>query len=151
MPKQEITYKTRLTTQQVVAHLEDLVASLKEGSVCVRVAKDSLVLGLDEAMPLEFTMNVAKKKDKNRISLEVSWREIEPEEEEPEVMLISSSLPEPEPADHPAAPEATDAVPAEPAEAAAPQPHAPKKKRPAKPKGKPKDADKGKSTAGQAE
>ncbi|MCF8033171.1 MAG: amphi-Trp domain-containing protein [Desulfarculaceae bacterium] len=131
MGKNEISYKAGLPASQALEHLENLVQSLRKGSVCLQVGGEQLVMGLNKAAPLELEISASEKKGKNRLSLELSWKELKPGEGQSPEMLISSQPPAPDPA--PKAPAAASKTPKK--KAPAKKAAAPKTKRAAKPKG----------------
>lgn len=126
MSKKEISYEAMLSAQQVVGLLEDLAGSLKDGAVCLQVGEEHLLLhgGGDAAMELQ--VSAAEKKDKNRLSLQLTWKTLECQSQDSPQIVISSKAPAGEQRSAP--------------KKAAPKPAAPKPKKPgtAKAKGKAK-------------
>ena len=93
MAKKEISYKASLPHHQAIKHLENLVASLKKGSVCLQVGEDYVLLKLDEVVPMDIEVEASEKKGKNRLSLELAWREVRLKEDLSEPMLSISRTP----------------------------------------------------------
>ncbi len=145
MSKKEISYKASLAHHQAVGHLEKLVESLKQKSVCLQVGEEYVLLSLDEGLPMELEVNASEKKGKNRLTLELTWREVRLKDSYNESMIISSRAPsrrEPPPA----TPEPAATAP--PSEKAADKPKAaPKSKAKVAPQSKPKTPAKGKAKA----
>lgn len=124
MSKNGVTYKADLSAPQALAHLENLVASLQKGSVCVQVDKEYVVLGLDQAASVDVEISASQKKGKRRLSLELSWSDPKHQEEQAPSIVIGSQAPPMEPP-RPAPPAespAPAAKPAEPQKKAAPAP-----------------------------
>jgi amphi-Trp domain-containing protein len=118
MSKNGVSYKGTISSQGALAHLENLVRSLKTGSACVQVEKDHVVLKLDQASPVSMEIGAASKKGKNRFSLELSWEDPKQGAERTPAMIISTRAPEPDPApvkpvQAPAAPKAPAPAPAQ--------------------------------------
>ncbi|MCB2225032.1 MAG: amphi-Trp domain-containing protein [Desulfarculaceae bacterium] len=134
MGKNEISYKAGLGASQALGHLEDLVRKLKAGSVCLQVGGEHVSLTLDSGAPLELSLSASQKKGKNRLSLELSWKDLQRGEGAVPAMVISSEPPAPEPSPAPAAPAREPAAPKAAKPAAAPKTAAPKTKRAASPK-----------------
>lgn len=56
-------------------YLEDLLASLKQGTLHVAVGADSITLVPDGIV--DFEMEVSQKKEKEKLSIEFSWKKDE--------------------------------------------------------------------------
>ena len=75
--KREVEFKATMSRDQLVTYLEDLAASLKEGNVCLAKGDESVVLELTDTVKV--AIEAKEKKDKCKLSLELTWRpDIEP-------------------------------------------------------------------------
>ena len=98
MSKKGIEYKASLSGEQVAEHLENLKNSLKKGKVCLQIGSESVVMDLDSGQALDLQLSGSQKKNRNKISLELSWFNSPPAMEPQTAMVISSDPPvEPEP------------------------------------------------------
>ncbi len=93
MPKNEVSYKASLPAHQALIHLENLVDSLKKGSVYLQVGQAQVILNLDEVLTMDVAVGASEKKGKNRISWELSWKKVRPDSQETASILISSQAP----------------------------------------------------------
>lgn len=91
MSKKEVKLKGVMEISQVVTYLEDLVASLKEGKICVRQGEQFVTLCPDQRVDVE--VKASAKKGKEKFEMEMSWYQ-ESVEEEPQAMHISSEEPD---------------------------------------------------------
>jgi len=123
LSKNGVSYKADLPTSQALALLENLVESLKKGSVCVQVDKEYVVMGLGKTTPMEVEVSASQKKGKKRLSLELSWSDPKQGAEQAPAIMIGTQAP---PAETPSPAPAPPAKPPAPAA----KPPAPK---PAKP------------------
>jgi amphi-Trp domain-containing protein len=80
----KIKLEETLPTSQALAHLQDVVDSMKTGLLLVESGEDSLGMPVPEAV--EFEMKVGRKKDKAKCSFSLEWR-IDPEAEKPGVSI----------------------------------------------------------------
>ncbi|WP_052812944.1 amphi-Trp domain-containing protein [Desulfonatronum thioautotrophicum] len=92
MSKKEVKLKGVMETSQVVTYLEDLVAGLKEGTICVRQGEEFVTLCPDQMVDVE--VKATAKKGKEKFEMELSWYR-EPADEESQLITISSEEPEP--------------------------------------------------------
>ncbi len=91
MSKQTVKVKGVMERDQAVGYLEDLVAGLKAGRVCVQQEDRFVTLCPEGLISVEVEASI--KKGKEKFELELSWRK----EEQPQVptdMKISASEPE---------------------------------------------------------
>jgi amphi-Trp domain-containing protein len=93
MPKKEISYKASLSLTQAVNHLENLVDSFRKKSICLQMGAEYVFFNMDEALPLEVEVSASEKKGKNNISVQITWRELKPENLDTASMVISSQAP----------------------------------------------------------
>ena len=93
MAKNEIHYQAELPAHQAVIHLENLVESIKKGSVYLQVGGECVALTLDKASTLELSVGAAEKKGKYRLTWELAWKEVKPEAADLPDILISSRPP----------------------------------------------------------
>lgn len=90
--KQEVCLKGRTELAQMIEHLENLVGSLKEGTVCVQNGHRSVTLHPEGLV--EMCMEAKTKDGEEKISFSVSWCRSEPNEEGLQ-LTISSKEPQP--------------------------------------------------------
>ena len=91
MEKQKIEVKRFVSYEEAVGYLEDLVKCFKERKIIVQQGDQSLTLLPAESVELE--VEAKQKKDKSKVSLEISWVG-GPAEEEGDVLTISSETAE---------------------------------------------------------
>ena len=72
--------------------LEELAASLRAGKICIE--SDGEFVSLNPAEVLDLELKAGQKKNKNKLSLVLYWREIFPSEQVETVFKISSQEPE---------------------------------------------------------
>lgn len=58
---------------QAITYLEDVLASLKDGLIKVEAGNDIVVLR--PAAAVDFEMSASQKKDKEKFSLKLSWKQ----------------------------------------------------------------------------
>ena len=68
----KVEAKSNVTLQQAVRYLEDLVKTLKAGKLVVQ--NDGEFVTLDPTDPLELELKAARKDDKQKFELRLSWR-----------------------------------------------------------------------------
>ncbi len=93
MSKKTLVFKGRLQQEQAIEYLEELVASIKAGKVCVENGDRHVVLNPTDQVYVE--ISASEKRDKEKISFEISWMKDVPAEEEAK-LKISSEEPQPE-------------------------------------------------------
>ena len=97
MDKDKLAYRQFMSPGEAVVYLEGLIKGLKAGSVLVSQGADSLTLS--PAQEIEVEVEARRKKDKERFSLEFSWR-VAPEVIQAEKLSVGAP-------ETPAAPAAT--------------------------------------------
>ena len=100
MEKKSVTFKGDLDATSVVKYLENLVKSLKGGTVCFQQKNDFVTLKTSSRIEVELSAN--QKKGKEKLSIELSWKreeEIVPKDvdfkisaKEPEMKKIEVTL-----------------------------------------------------------
>ncbi len=70
--KREVSIKAIMEIKQFTSYLQDLMASLKEGKVCVQQGNEFVFLTPGELIEVE--VEATQKKDKEKFSLELSWK-----------------------------------------------------------------------------
>jgi amphi-Trp domain-containing protein len=75
MSKNKVKLDTAITLPQAIAKLEELIDSLKQGTVNFQVGEEAVTVVPPDILHLE--MKVAQKKEKERIKLELSWERSE--------------------------------------------------------------------------
>ncbi len=88
MSKDKLKLDSIMPLDQVVARLEELVASMKSGSVVFQLGQESL--SLIPPKVVDFEMKISRKKDKEKIFIEISWDA----EAGTQGLQISNSVPE---------------------------------------------------------
>lgn len=72
MAKQELEAKGIVRRDQAVAHLEQLLALLKSGGVCLTAGEQCVCLDVPELVKLK--VEAEGKNDKGSLTLEVAWK-----------------------------------------------------------------------------
>lgn len=91
MAKKEIEFKGTLEQKQLVTYLEDLIKSIKAGTVVVQHGAEHIALSPQDAMELE--VEAKQKDDKEKLSIKLSWRKTVAAAEAPETFKISAEAP----------------------------------------------------------
>lgn len=89
MDNQHLKVKSSLNLMEIVNHMEHLVSSLKEGSICIRKGGESITLKPCEPVSLELEAEVKLDKDamREKLCIELKWKKSElPAAEEPFVI-----------------------------------------------------------------
>ncbi len=94
MSKKGIELKGTMEYQAVVYFLEDIVASFKERTVCIQKGDDHITLKPTDS--IDFEVEAASKKNKQKLTIELSWLE-ECVQDTAETFTISCKEPEPAP------------------------------------------------------
>ena len=92
MKKNEIQVKKSLEIEAAALVLEELAASLRAGKICIESHGEFVSLNPAEVLDLE--LKAGQKKNKNKLSLVLYWREIVPSEQVETFFKISSQEPE---------------------------------------------------------
>ena len=79
MANQHLKVKSTLSTLEVVNHLEHLVSSLKEGTICIRKGGETISLKPCEPVSLELEAEVKMDKEalREKLSIELKWKKSE--------------------------------------------------------------------------
>ncbi len=94
--KSGIVIKGTMDFQSVLTFLEDVVKSFREKTVCVQRGDEYITLKPAESIEME--LEAVEKKGKQRLSLELTWREEVPAETElPFKVSCEAPLPKEEP------------------------------------------------------
>lgn len=86
MSKDKLKIDSIMPLDQVIGKLEELVTSLKNGALNIQLGTEALQL--TPCGVVDFEMKVSKKKDKEKVSLEISW-----EVDQNQAMQISANEP----------------------------------------------------------
>jgi len=92
MEKKEISLKDRVDSKEVVNYLEDIIAGLNTGTLCIQSGCESITL--KPSTTIQFEIEASTKKDKGKLNIELSWsaeKMINSQD-----LKIMSSEPEPE-------------------------------------------------------
>lgn len=89
MEKKTVAIKEKMELSKVITCLEDLLAGLKTGTMCIQHGDDLVTLRPEKCVELEIEAVI--KKGKEKFSLELNWsNEKEKETEEKEFRIMSS-------------------------------------------------------------
>jgi amphi-Trp domain-containing protein len=95
METKELKIKTTAGLLETVKQLENLIASLKEGTICIRKNDELIVLSPQEPVTFELEAEVKLEKYglKEKLAIELKWRKEETPVEEHETFSISCEAP----------------------------------------------------------
>ncbi len=98
MATKELKIKTTAGLLETVKQLENLIASLKEGSICIKKNEDAIYLSPQEPVDLELEAEVKMEKYmlKEKLTIELKWKKEESVAKDKEVFSISSEAPQAE-------------------------------------------------------
>ena len=91
MSKHEIEFKTLVDRNDAVLHLEKIVQCLKAGKIVVERGKNFVILSPVEK--ISFALECSQKKDKEKISFELSWTPTPPDPDPEDRLSISFNEP----------------------------------------------------------
>lgn len=92
MGKREISFKARVDQQTVINYLEDLLEGLRAGAAYVQSGNEYVTLKPTSAIDME--VEAVQKKDKQRVSIELSWNDEQPVEKPRAELRITTTEPE---------------------------------------------------------
>lgn len=93
MSKREINLRGKVELKKAIAYLEDIVTSLKSGTLCVQ--DDEQAVTLKPGKCLELEIEATQKGSKEGLRVEMAWRTQGAAEKEKELALkISSQEPQ---------------------------------------------------------
>jgi amphi-Trp domain-containing protein len=96
MPKKDLKVKIKGELDEMIKYLESIVTSLKEGTVVVQ--KNNSFITLKPQNEVQLEIEAEQKKDKEELSIEMSWKTVEViSEETPSTLVITSKEPDPLP------------------------------------------------------
>ena len=101
MSKSGMEFKSTMDREQVAVLLEDLARSIRKGTVCAQQEPEYLTLSPTDVIEVEF--EAAQKKGKEKVGLELSWRQEVLGEESASGFKISAKTPEVKPEPKPEA------------------------------------------------
>lgn len=90
-----ISFKSYLERDQVISYLEDLCQSLKSGKLYIK--RGDKGVELSPADSIEMELEVAEKKGKQKLAIELSWQPPVVTGTSDAGLVISHQAPEPEP------------------------------------------------------
>jgi amphi-Trp domain-containing protein len=93
MSKKRIDLKGRTDLAKTIEYLENIVSSLKSGTLCVQNGSDE-TLTLKPEKSIDFEIGASQRSDKESVSIKLSWRKPAAEQEEL-ALRISSQEPAP--------------------------------------------------------
>ena len=91
MEKNKVSFRQSMETADAVKMLQDLVKSVKAGKIVVE--QGDAFVSMDPAEKVDVEIEAKQKKGKGELSIELSWREASPAEEEAS-LKISATEPE---------------------------------------------------------
>lgn len=91
MSKNKLKIEGLMTLPHVITRLEELLESMKKGAVRFQLGEEGVTVFPAEVLNLE--LKIAKKKDKEKISFELTW-DVDPDAEKRVDVSISSIAPE---------------------------------------------------------
>lgn len=80
MSKHEIEFKTLVDKDEAIAYLEKLVQCLKAGKIVIERGENFVSISPEEK--ISFELECSQKKDKEKISFELSWNPTPPDPED---------------------------------------------------------------------
>jgi len=91
MEKNKVSFRQSMETADAVKMLQDLVNSVKAGKIVVE--QGDAFVSMDPAEKVDVEIEAKQKKGKGELSIELSWRDARPAEEEAS-LKISATEPE---------------------------------------------------------
>lgn len=92
MSKHEIEFKTLMNRDEAIEHLEKLVQCLNAGKIVVERGKHFVSISPEEK--ISFELECSQKKDKEKISFELSWNPTLPDPDPEDQLNISFNEPD---------------------------------------------------------
>lgn len=92
MSKHEIEVKTLMNRDEAIEHLEKLAQCLKAGKVVIERGKRFVSISPEEK--ISFELECSQKKDKEKISFELSWNPTPPDPDPEDQLTISFNEPD---------------------------------------------------------
>ncbi|GMT49244.1 MAG: hypothetical protein IEMM0008_0783 [bacterium] len=89
--KREVSTKLIMDVSEVITYLQDLASGLKAGQVCVQQGNEFVTLKPVDLIKVE--IEAVQKKDKEKFTLEISWKNEAKEVGEINTLKISSKEP----------------------------------------------------------
>lgn len=88
MSKKEISFKGKIRQEQAIDYLESLLQAMREGTIYVQNGDDFVSLEPTDIVELE--VSAARKKEKGKLELELSWSKEQPIEGESPLKILTS-------------------------------------------------------------
>jgi len=92
MSKQSVSLKGEMDLSNVVIHLGDIIKGLEEGTICIQQGVD--LLTLKPASNIEMDLEASLKGNKEKISIELSWKQKTEEKSPDQDFKITCTEPE---------------------------------------------------------
>jgi len=92
MSKQSVSLKGEMELERVITHLQEIVNGLKEGTICIQQSTD--LVTLKPSGNIEVELEATLKGDKEKLSMELSWRQETEKEALDQDFKITCSEPE---------------------------------------------------------
>ncbi len=94
MSKKDVSLKGTIALKDAVEHLENLVACLKAGKVCIQNCDNHVTLAPPDRLKLE--VSAGQRESKESLSLKMTWHKDAPEDHKLELRISSEEPPESE-------------------------------------------------------
>lgn len=88
MEYNEVRHETTMELGQAIAYLEEIVAGLKSGRLCVAQENDEITLAPQRTVTV--SIKARQKRDKESVGLKISWRTPAPDRDGTPPLRISS-------------------------------------------------------------
>lgn len=92
MSKQSVNLKGELELGKVTSHLEEIINGLTEGTLCIQQGTD--LVTLKPTAYVDMDLEASAKGNKEKLTIELSWKQEAPKESPDEEFKISSTEPE---------------------------------------------------------
>lgn len=90
MSKQSVSMEKTMNLQETIAYLEELVTSLKVGRIEIAEGEKRVILCLPNVLDVE--VEAKHKKDKQKLTLELSWKNQLSKEDEEKMTINTNKL-----------------------------------------------------------
>lgn len=93
MNKKDVSLKGHIALKDAVEHLENLVACLKAGKVCIQNCNEHVTLAPPNQIKLE--VSAGQRESKESLSLKLTWHKDTPEDHKLELRITTEDPPQP--------------------------------------------------------
>jgi amphi-Trp domain-containing protein len=91
MSKKDVSLKGTVALKDVVDHLENLVACLKAGKVCIQNCNDHVTLEPQDL--IKFEVSAGQRESKESLSLKLTWHKDVPDDNKLELRITTEEPP----------------------------------------------------------